>query len=184
MFTNQVGKGGYYYCSLTGYYTKIVKAESAVFTNKGNLGSGRGYIWARSIPILKETILLGKGADNYWAYFPRYDYVEAWKNGYYGKTISTPHNMYLQIGINSGVISLAAFLAFFAIYFVDCVKLYWKEEFNSFLPQAGISICLAVTAYMLSGVLNDMMVCVTPVFWCLMGVGLAVNRLYRKENSR
>lgn len=183
-FTNQAGQGGYYYCSLMGYYTKIIKAESAVFTNKGSLGSGRGYIWARSIPILKETILLGKGADNYWAYFPRYDYVEAWKNGYYAKTISTPHNMYLQIGINSGVVSLIAFLAFFVIYFADCVKLYWKEDFNCFLPQAGVSICLAVFAYMLSGILNDMMLCVAPVFWCLMGVGLAINRLYRKENER
>ena len=180
-FSNEVGNGGYYYYSIMGYYTKMVKAESAVFTNMGSLGSGRGYIWAKSIPILKETILIGKGADNYWAYFPRYDYVEAWKNGYYGKTIGTPHNMYLQIGINSGVISLIAFLAFFVIYFVDCIKLYWKEEFNHFLPQVGIGICLAVFAYMITGFLNDMMICVSPVFWCLMGIGLAVNRLYRKE---
>lgn len=182
-FTNEVGKKGYYYCSVMGYYTKMEKAESAVFTNMGNLGSGRGYIWARSIPILKDTILIGKGADNYWAYFPRYDYVEAWKNGYYAKTISTPHNMYLQIGINSGVISLIAFLAFFVIYFVDCIRLYWKENFDSFLAQAGIGICLGTFGYMMTGFLNDMMVCVAPVFWCLMGIGLAVNRLYRKERA-
>lgn len=182
-FTNEVGKKGYYYCSVMGYYTKMQKAESAVFTNMGNLGSGRGYIWARSIPILKDTILLGKGADNYWAYFPRYDYVEAWKNGYYAKTISTPHNMYLQIGINSGVISLIAFLAFFVIYFVDCIRLYWKENFDNFLSQAGIGICLATFGYMMTGFLNDMMVCVAPIFWCLMGLGLAVNRLYRKERK-
>lgn len=180
-FTNEVGDGSYYYYAPTGYFTKIVKAESAVFTNMGSLGSGRGYIWSRSIPILKETVLVGKGADNYWAYFPANDFVEAWKSGYYDKTISTPHNMYLQIGINSGVISLIAFLAFFVIYFVDCIKLYWKDEFNHFLPQAGIGICLAVFGYMLTGFLNDMMVCVAPVFWCLMGLGLAVNRLYRKE---
>lgn len=183
-FTNQIGNGGYYYYSTTGQFTKMVKAESAVFTNMGKLGSGRGYIWAKSIPILKKTILLGKGADNFWAYFPRYDYVEAWKNGYYGKSIGMPHNMYLQIGINSGVLALIAFLAFFVIYFVDCIKLYWKEEFNHFLPQAGIGICLAAFAYMLTGFLNDMMVCVAPVFWCLMGLGLAVNRLYRKERDK
>lgn len=182
-FVNKVGDGGYYYVAANGGFMKIIKAESAIFTNKGSLGSGRGYIWARSIPLLKETILIGKGADNYSAYFPRDDYVEAWKNGYYAKTISTPHNMYLQIGINSGVISLIAFLAFFVIYFVDCIKLYWKEDFQHFLPQVGISICLAVFAYMLTGFLNDMMVCVAPVFWCLMGIGLAVNRLYRKEKN-
>lgn len=183
-FTNDVDNGGYYYYSANGYFTKIIKAESAVFTDKGRVGSGRGYIWARSIPILKETFLIGKGADNFWAYFPSEDYVEAWKNGFYAKTISTPHNMYLQIGINSGVIALIAFLAFFVIYFVDCVRLYWKDDFQHFLPQAGIGICLAVSAYMLTGLLNDMMVCVAPVFWCLMGLGLAVNRLYRKEKIK
>lgn len=180
-FSNEVGNGGYYYYSYIGYYTKIVKAETAVFTNMGSLGSGRGYIWARSIPILKDTILIGKGADNFWANFPIDDYVEAWKNGYYAKTIGSPHNMYLQMGINSGVVSLIAFLAFFVIYFVDCIRLYWKDEFDHFLSQAGIGICLAVTAYMITGFLNDMMVCVAPVFWCLMGLGLAVNRLYRKQ---
>ena len=92
--------------------------------------------------------------------------------------------MYLQMGINSGVIALIAFLAFFVIYFVDCIKLYWKEEFNHFLPRAGIGICLAVSAYMITGFLNDMMLCVAPVFWCLIGLGLAVNRLYRKEREK
>lgn len=182
-FSNEIGRGGYYYYSATGYFTRMVKAESVVFTNMGKLGSGRGYIWARSIPLLKDTILIGRGADNFWAYFPRFDYVEAWKNGYYGKTVGMPHNMYLQIGVNSGVLSLIAFLAFFIIYFVDCIKLYWKDEFDHFLPQAGIGICLATFAYMLTGLLNDMMVCVAPVFWCLMGLGLAVNRLYRKEKE-
>jgi O-antigen ligase len=164
-----------------GYFTKMKKGEAVLFTDKGSLGSGRGYIWARSLPILKETLLLGKGADNYWAYFPRYDYVEAWKNGYYAKTISTPHNMYLQIGVNSGVVSLIAFLAFFVLYFVDSVRLYWKDSFDSFLSQAGLGLCLATLGYMLTGFLNDMMVCVAPVFWCLLGVGMAVNRLYRME---
>lgn len=180
-FTNKVGTNGYYYLSVMGYYTKMVKAPTAVFTNMGKLGSGRGYIWARSIPILKETIFIGKGADNYWAYFPHFDYVEAWRNGYYAKTISTPHNMFLQIGINSGVISLIAFLAFFLIYFVDCIKLYWKENFDNYLSQVGLALCLAVFGYMISGFLNDMMVCVTPVFFCLIGIGMAVNRMYRKE---
>lgn len=182
-FTNEVGEGEYFYCSPIGYYTKMEKAESAIFTNKGSLGSGRGYIWSKSIPILKETILIGKGADNYWAYFPKYDYVEAWKNDFYAKTISTPHNMYLQIGINSGMIALIAFLTFFIIYFVDCIKLYWKDNFESFLSQAGMGVCLAVFAYMITGFLNDMMVCVAPIFWCLIGLGLAINRLYRVEKE-
>lgn len=183
VFTNQVGDAGYYYCAPYGYFMKMEKAETAVFTKMGTLGSGRGYIWARTIPILKDTIILGKGADNYWAYFPYRDFVEGWKNGYLLKTISTPHNMYLQMGVNTGVISLIAFLLFALLYVIDCVRLYWKESYTSFLPQIGLGLCMAVLGYLITGFLNDSMVCVAPVFWCLIGLGLAVNRIYRKETG-
>lgn len=181
IFTNQVGEEGYYYCAPYGYFMKMKNAETAVFTKMGSLGSGRGYIWARTIPILKETIVLGKGADNFWPYFPYDDFVQSWKNGYLLKTISTPHNMYLQMGVNTGMISLLAFVLFFVLYFIDCIRLYWKETYTAFLPQIGLGLCMATLGYMFTGLLNDSMVCVAPVFWCLIGLGLAVNRIYRKE---
>lgn len=180
-FTNQAGGEGYYYCAPYGYFMKMKKVETAVFTKMGKLGSGRGYIWARTIPLLKETMVLGKGADNFWLYFPYYDFVEGWKNGYLLKTINTPHNMYLQMGVNTGMISLLAFVLFFVLYFIDCIRLYWKETYTSFLPQIGLGLCMATLGYMFTGFLNDSMVCVAPVFWCLIGLGLAVNRIYRKE---
>lgn len=180
-FSDRVGKDGYYYASPNGVFTKMQPAETAIFTNMPSFASGRGYIWARSIPMLKDTMLIGRGADNFRLYFPQYDYVAATKSGFAAKNVGTPHNMYLQIGVNTGVISLIAFLAFFVMYFVDCIRLYRKDDFKEFLPQAGIGICVACFAYMMTGIMNDSMVCVAPVFWCLMGVGLAINRMYRKE---
>ena len=180
-FTDQVGQKGYYYASPNGVYTKMQQAETAVFTNMPSLASGRGYIWARTIPMLKDTIFLGRGADNFRIYFPQYDYVNAYKSGFAAKNVCTPHNMFLQIGVNTGVLSLLAFLGFYIMYFVDCLRLYWKEEFSRFLPQVGLGVCVATFAYMMTGFLNDSMVCVAPVFWCLMGLGLAVNRMYKKE---
>lgn len=179
-FSDQVGKKGYYYASPNGIFTKMEKAESALFTNMPKLASGRGYIWARSVPLLKDTVILGYGADNYQLYFPQYDYVAAYKCGFLGKIVGSPHNMFLQIGINTGLISLIGFLGFFLVYFIDCIRLYRKEDFQEFLPQAGIGICAACFAYMMTGFLNDSVVCVAPVFWCLIGMGLAVNRIYKK----
>lgn len=183
-FTNQVGQKGYYYASPNGVFTKMKAADTAVFTNMPSLASGRGYIWARAIPMLKDTIVLGRGADNFQLYFPQYDYVAAYKSGFAAKTVASPHNMYLQIGVNTGVISLIGFIGFFLLYFVDCIRLYRKEDFQEFMPQVGLGICVACFAYMMTGFLNDSMVCVAPVFWCLIGMGLAVNRIYKKETRK
>ncbi len=182
-FTNQVGDHEYYYCAPGNIYTKMTKADAAVFTNTGTMGSGRGYIWSRTIPLLKDTLFVGNGPDTFGQCFPNDDYVGAWKNGFSGKNVGSPHNMYLWMGVNTGVISLIAFLVFCLFYLIDCVRLYWKESFKTFLPQAGLALGLAVFGYMLTGFLNDSMVCVAPVFWCLIGIGMAVNRMYRKEKE-
>ena len=55
-FSNQTEKAGYYFFSPFGKYTKIAEADTAIFTDYGSLFSGRGYIWARTIPLLKEYI--------------------------------------------------------------------------------------------------------------------------------
>ena len=38
------------------------------------LGSGRGYIWSRSIPLIKQAGFMGLGADTYPEYFPQNDF--------------------------------------------------------------------------------------------------------------
>ncbi len=180
-FSDQIDEQGYYYASPNGVFVKMEVAETSLLKNAPRFASGRGYIWSRSLPMMKDTILLGHGPDGFFLNFPHNDYVAGYKGGYSGKIVGTPHNMFLQIGINTGLISLIGFLGFFILYFIECVKLYRKEDFKTFLPQAGVGICVACFAYIMSGFLNDSMVCVAPVFWCLIGMGLAVNRLYKKE---
>ena len=55
---NQVD--GTYYMNVFGK-PKIVPAETAIFTDYEWLASGRGYIWSRTIPLLKDNIILGSG---------------------------------------------------------------------------------------------------------------------------
>jgi O-antigen ligase len=49
--------------------------DSTGFNGRETLGSGRGYIWSRTIPLLKETVFLGHGPDTFAIYFPQYDYI-------------------------------------------------------------------------------------------------------------
>ncbi|HMA60603.1 MAG TPA: hypothetical protein VKN64_09940 [Halanaerobiales bacterium] len=66
--------------------------------SKNVLGLSRGFIWSRSLPLLKETWLLGFGADTYPIYFPQDDNVG--KLITFDKTrkiMDKPHNMYLRL---------------------------------------------------------------------------------------
>jgi len=181
-FTNQTGDGKYYYFNAYGKFDKIVKADSALFTNYEKMGSDRGYIWSRTIPLLKNHILLGSGADTFVIEFPQNDYLGRFHNGYVEAILTKPHNIYLQMAVQTGVLSLIAFLIFYGMYFVSCIKLYISNKFDTYMSQIGVALFVGTIGYMVSGLFNDSTVTVSPIYWALMGVGLAVN--YRVKLSK
>lgn len=181
-FTNHTGNNSYYYYNSFERFEKIVPAESAIFTNYESMGSGRGYIWSRTIPLLKDNILLGSGADTFSLVYPQNDYIGRFHNGYISSITTKPHNMYLQIAVQTGVISLIAFLSFYGIYFISCMKLYIHNKFDSYMSQVGAAIFVGTIGYMISGIFNDSTITVSPVFWALMGIGLAVNYQLKEPN--
>lgn len=180
-FSNQTGYKGYYFYSPYGQFTKIEQAETAIFTNYSRLATGRGYIWARTIPLLKNYIFVGSGPDTFTVVFPQKDYVAASKLGYDKLTITKPHNLYLQIGTQTGVVSLIAYLVFNLMYFWDCLKTYWKKKAEGFMEYMGMAIMITIIGYLISGIINDSTITVAPIYWCLMGIGLAINRMVKKQ---
>lgn len=155
--------------------------ETFGFAGKEKLGSARGYIWSRSIPLLKDNLILGKGPDTFVLEFPQNDLI----GKYYAydtpnMTVDKPHNLYLQIALNNGLIALIAFLGIMLIYIVDSLKLYaLKKEYGT-SELFGAAISLGVIGYLLAGVFNDSVISVAPIFWILLGVGVAVNYMNRK----
>lgn len=156
--------------------------EAIGFKGKEKLGSARGYIWSRSLPLLKENLILGSGPDSFIYRFPQNDLL----GKYYAyedpnTTVDKPHNLYLQIALNEGLIALIAFLAIIIIYIVDSLKLYaFKNDYDK-SHIIGIGTCLGVIGYLFAGIFNDSVVSVAPVFWIVLGVGVAINYLNRKE---
>ena len=162
---------------------KLKEIEYWGFENKERLGSGRGFIWSRSLPLLKDTFITGHGPDTYALYFPQNDFVGKLKT--YGSAlqiVDKPHNLYLQIAINTGIISLLAVLSLFIIYFVSSIKLYSQIQLNTIYTIVGFGILVAFTGYTVTGLFNDSVISVAPVFWILLGVGISIN-LKLKETS-
>lgn len=183
IFTNQLGDGTYYYLNYFDKFDKINKAESALFTGYENFASGRGYIWSRTIPLLKENIILGSGADTFTTQFPHQDYVYRANMGYDTQIVTKPHSLYLQIGVQSGVISLIAFLVFFITYFVSSIRIYINGRFDNYFKRVGVAIFIGVVAYMVSGISNDSTITVAPIAWTLIGIGITCNYKVKEQIS-
>lgn len=175
----------FYIYNQLGVPTEIIRAESFGFEGYEKLGSSRGYIWSRSIPMIKDTLVLGHGPDTFAIYFPQNDYSAKLN---FLSTIFTvvdkPHNMFLQIAINTGVLSLLAFLCFIGIYLITSIKLYFKPKYYNGFYIPGVCSLVAIFGFLIAGLFNDSTVSVSPIFWILLGLGIACNRNFKKVNSQ
>lgn len=162
----------------------IEEPETFGFAGKEKLGSMRGYIWSRSIPLLKNNLILGKGPDTFVLEFPQNDLI----GKYYAydtpnMTVDKPHDLYLQIALNNGLIALIAFLGIILIYIIDSLKLYSLKKRYETSELFGAAISLGIIGYLVAGIFNDSVISVAPIFWILLGVGTAVNYMNRKANQ-
>lgn len=167
--------GSYLYRNSYGNWVTFSAAESVLFTGRERIASGRGYLWSRSIPLLKDYFFLGSGADTFAIAFPNDDYVGMYNSGYHAMTVTKPHNLYLQIGVQSGVLSLIAFLTFYGMYFISSILTYSKSNFDTYSSRIGLGIFLGSIGYMISGIINDSTITVAPIFWTFIGVGIGIN---------
>ncbi len=162
------------------------EAESIGFRGKEKLGSARGYIWSRSLPVLlKDNLIIGNGPDTFPAYFPQNDRLAKWWA--YGTTnmnVDKAHSLYLQIGMNQGGIALTAFLVMVITYIIHSFKLYsFKDEYDG-TDAMGIGVFLAIVGYLGAGIFNDSIISVAPIFWILLGTGFAVNYMKQQINQK
>ncbi len=173
-----------YYCrGGAGALMKLYKNKDKVpyLEDHYSLANNRGFIWARTVPLLKKYFFFGSGPDTFIIAFPNNDLVGLYNSGHHNEIITKPHNMYLQVGVQTGVISLVALLVFFVWYFIDCLKLYWKNNYDQYLSFIGVGLFAAVIGYLILGITNDSCVTVSPIFYTLVGMGLGINYKLKSE---
>lgn len=161
---------------------EIEYPETWGFEGKERIGSARGYIWSRSIPLMKDTLLIGNGPDTFALEFPQQDYLGKWyAYGTPHMIVDKAHSLYLDIFINSGGLALLGFLMIVGTYIVQAFKLYTFKGYYEDKEIVGIAMFLAVIGYLGAGIFNDSVVPVAPIFWILLGAGIAINFMVSKE---
>ena len=174
-FLNASKLNGFFIIGMRNNIYPLEEVESLGFDGKEMLASKRGYIWSRTLPLIKEKPILGYGPDTFAIFFPQHDVVGKFKYFNSSKIIvDKPHNLYLQIGFNTGLISLAAVLILFGSYFLRNLKLYLTCKFDNYYTEIGLAFLAAFTAYAAAGFFNDSVVSVAPVFWIILGLAGAV----------
>lgn len=156
------------------------------FEGKDSLGSGRGYIWSRTFPIILDNPLFGYGPDTFAIAFPQHDIIDRYNfsSGDMWMVVDKPHNLYLQIAEGTGIPSLMAFLSIMIMYFISSFRVYFSNEYKDFTSIIGVGIFVGVVGYLITGVFNDSVVSVAPVFWVLLGLGICINTMIKNDRNK
>ena len=173
----------YYYYNIYGRWDKINNPPRVAVKFLERVFEERGTIWSKTIPMLKNSILFGTGADTYTVTDPQDDYVVKTYTGSQAALDVKPHCFYLQVATQSGIPALIAVLVFYVWYFATCLRLYRKAAYEDSMEVIGAGLMFATFTYMVVSVLNDSTVSVAPIFWAMMGLGIAVNEMVKKKQE-
>lgn len=143
----------------------------------------RDYMWGKTVPLLKDYMLVGSGPDTFTLVFPQQSYIDSYYGGHIKEIVTKPHNIYLQTWVQTGFISLLAWLVFYIWYFVDSFRLYFRKPFTSFAQKLGTGIMIATASYMISGLINDSNPATAPIYWGLLGIGVAANAIVKRQRA-
>ena len=184
-FSNLMKEGDTTYYALTNAMSliKLTEQEETIdfLEKRYHFANMRGYIWARTIPLLKKYFLLGSGPDTFIIAFPNDDLVGIYNSGHDYEIITKPHCMYLQIAVQTGMFSLIALMTFFIWYLVSSIKIYWTHSYDGYLPKVGVAIFVSVIGYLILALTNDSCVTIAPIFYALIGMGLGINYNLKKQ---
>ena len=173
----------YYFINNYNRLERLQEVDRYGFYGHEMFATARGLIWSTTLPLLKDHILLGSGANTFVFEYPQSNYKDMYYFVGTNQIVTRPHNMYLQTAVESGVVALLALLVFYGWYLVQSLRLCWKSDFSGLAERLSFACFLAVTAYIVCGLTNDSMITVAPVFWGILGAGIAANRMMMKEKK-
>lgn len=170
----QIKNDEFYYINMNGKVQTSFEVKKFGFEGSELFASGRGYIWSRTLPLLKDHLLIGSGPDTFATKFPQQDVMGKLQLQYNPNLIiDKAHNMYLQLAVTHGMVALLAFLALVVAYFIRMLRSY--SQLEPTLQVFSIAIFTGILSYCITGLFTDTTVSVSPIFWIFLGLGLRIS---------
>lgn len=153
------------------------------FDGREKTGSNRIYIWSRTIPLLKYTLFAGYGPDTFSLIFPQNDNLG--KRLAFGTSniiVDKPHNLYLQIGVNTGVLSLINFVIAAGAFWIFGIFIYRKKS-DLHKDILNFGLYLGTIGYLVTALFNDSLISVAPIFWIYWAIALYTSENYSNNTK-
>jgi hypothetical protein len=150
-----------------------------VTPNNMSLLSNRGYVWHYSYQELKSDFLFGFGPDNFPYEFPQNNP----DTQLYSAQIvfDKPHNMYLQVWADGGILALVGFVYLLVIFLIKSTRQMFNSSDETTMSYVK-AIFLTVVVYMIQGFVNDNHISIQPMLYTVMGVGISLCYYLEKNN--
>lgn len=172
-------KNEWMYYTPYGKFTKLREIEHFGFENYQNIANRRGFIWSRTIPLMKDYWFTGIGPNAFIIAFPNDDFVGSKRVGGSTTLVDKPHNTFLQVYVQTGGISALAYMGLWLLYTIGSIKLFWRKRCRTNIEKIGLGIVTGMFAFTVASLTNDGIVGTQVLYWVLLGTGYAVNRTIR-----
>lgn len=171
-------EGQFTYINSVGKDVTLSKIPHSKLIKNYSFATFRGLIWDTIIPQLGKYVILGAGADAFTFVYPQNDYATAYTIDPWTRmnlVTDKAHNLYLQYWVNTGLISLLAWLTMVGYYLVGAAKQFRKRGFVDFCDFVNGGIFCGICGFLAVAFFNDGSVNTMPMFYTMLGTGLAIN---------
>lgn len=175
--------GVWQYYTPYGKFMQLHEVERFGFDKYENIANRRGYIWSRTIPLMKQYWFKGIGPNAFIIAFPNDDFVGSKRVGGNTTLVDKPHNAFLQIFIQTGGVSAVAYAGLWILYMCGSVRLFWRRLPKTTTEWLDFGLMTGMLAYAITGLTNDTIIGVQTIYWILLGVGFALTRVIRTQRS-
>ena len=151
--------GTFVYQNSLGKTDTLDVAKTAFDPSYDYVGSGRIYIWSRTIPLLKDCLLTGKGACMFAAVFPQSDYMAKAKAfGMNNLIISEVDNIYMNMWLEHGL-PMCLCMVFFCVKII--LSVYPICDIRHGYLATGLLLCVMI--FLVNGFFICFSITVTPI---------------------
>jgi O-antigen ligase len=158
-----LGLGGAYFAlrqTDAGKYSAKANELEVLFTGGSSSGSGgeRVGLYRTTLAALPKQPLLGSG-------------IGSWSTFYYGSDQRNyPHNLFLEIAFEEGLVGFTAFLALLLLVGLSLYRMIGDSQLHFLALGLVVLYCVIISLF--SGDLDD-----NRLLWLWIGVALSVSRL-------
>lgn len=163
--------------NLAGHEERYAPLSSYLIFND-RWGSGRGYVWKKSLWLYRQLSPFGKlfgcGPDTFGCLVDKTIVLQMQNDT--GMFFDNAHNSFLQYLVTLGFLGLGFYLLFLGVSFC---RLFRNKGKNPYL----FGILIATACYVTQSLVNLDVPVVTPIFWLLISIGISGCRKFSRSSS-